>query len=136
MSIINQATPFDNQVVCGVKLVPADGGSAHATYVRHERVCGVTYESGVSQPYLRFSPGYQLPPWARDKKPFKRFVWECEDDRAVNIALDTRDGELIYVCRDGDLDKNLEGLIEDNLEFLLGDAFHNALVEYVRSLRS
>ncbi|MDO4805697.1 MAG: hypothetical protein Q4A07_00470 [Coriobacteriales bacterium] len=136
MSIIKKATPFDNQVICGERLVPADEDSAHAIYVRHGRVCGVTYEKGVSQPYLRFSPGYQLPPWARDKKPFKRFVWECEDERAVNIRLDTHDGELAYICRDDNIDKNIEDLVEDNLELLLGDTLYDALVEYVRSLKN
>ena len=135
MVVNKQATPFDNQIVCGVRFIPADENSAHATYVRHGRVCGVTYERGISHSYLRFNPGYQLPLWAHDKKPFKHFVWECEDDRAVNIRLDARDGELVYICHDDNIDKNLEKLIEDNLEFLLGNAFHDALVEYVRSLK-
>lgn len=132
MIIANPATPFDNQIVCGERLVPASEHSVHATYMRHGRVCGVTYEY-APLPYLRFHPGYQLPRWARDKRPFKRFVWECEDDRAVNITLDTNDGEIAYICCEDNVNENLEELIEDTLEFLLGDAFYEALVEYVSS---
>lgn len=134
MIIANPATPFDNQIICGERLVPADKDSAHATYMRHGRACGVTYESGASHPFLRFHPGYQLPRWARDKRSFKRFVWECEDDRAVNITLDPDDGELAYICHDDNVNEDLEELIEDTLEFLLGDAFCDGLVEYVSSL--
>lgn len=133
MIIENPATPFDNQVICGERFVPADKDSAHATFVRHGRVCGITYESGTTSPYLRCNPGYQLPPYARDKKSFKRFVWECEDDRAVNVRLDVRDGELVYICRDDNLNEHIEETIEGCLEFLLGDTFHDELVDYVSS---
>ncbi len=133
MIIANTATPFDNQVVCGQRLIPADKESAHAVYVRHGRACGITFEVGTSRPYLRCNPGYQLPPYARDNKSFKRFVWGCEDDRAVNIRLDKRDGELYFFCDDDDLSENLEEKVEGCLEFLLGSTFYDELVKYVSS---
>ena len=134
MIITDRATPFDNQVICGERLIPADRYSAHATYLRHGRVCGITYEIGPAGPYLRCNPGYQLPPYARARRPFKRFLWECEDDRAIDVTLDTRDGELVFICHDDHLDENSEATIESCLEFLLGDTFHDELVEYVRKL--
>jgi hypothetical protein len=133
MIIRGEVTPFDNQLACGERLIPADDESAHATYLRHGRVCGITYDTSTTSPHLRFSPGYQLPPCARDKRSFKRFVWECEDERAVNLTLDERDGELTLFCNDRDLDDTIEDTIEEYLEFLLGDAFHDELVAYVRS---
>ncbi|MBR3314100.1 MAG: hypothetical protein IKG18_08175 [Atopobiaceae bacterium] len=134
MIIAETATPYDNQTICGERLIPADKDSAHAVYLRHGRACGVTYECGRTRPYLRFNPGYQLPPYARDKKGWKRFVWECEDERAINMNADDRDGEIVYICDDDDVNENLEEKIESGLEFLLGDTFYGELCEYVSSL--
>lgn len=136
MIICESSTPYDLKTVCGEVMVPADRDSAHAVYTRDGRSCGVTYESGSSLPYLRCNPGYQLPHYARDKERWKRFVWECEDERALAIRMDARDGELCYICHDEGIADNLDAKVEECLSFLLGDAFFGELVGYVRSFEA
>ena len=133
MIIKEKATPLDGKVVCGERFVPADGDSAFAVYERNGRVCGVTYETGLVHPYLRCCPAYQLPPFARDKRGWSKLMWELDDDRAMDVDLDERDGEIVYRYRDDDLLDNVESVIEEVLDFLLGDEFHEALVGFVRS---
>lgn len=133
MIIEEKSTPLDGTIVCGERFVSADGDSALAVYERNGRVCGVTYEMGLFRPYLRCNPAYQLPPFARDKRCWSKLMWEMEDDRAMDVRLDENDGEITYIYRDDDLPDNVEAAIEEVLDFLLGDEFHDALVGFVHS---
>ena len=133
MIIEEKATPLDGKVVCGEQFVPADGDSAFAVYERNGRVCGVTYESGLFHPYLRCCPAYQLPSFARDKRGWSKLMWELEDERAMGVRLDERDGEIVYRYDAENLPEGIEAAIEEVLGFLLGDEFHDVLVGFVRS---
>lgn len=136
MVIKSKATPIDGLRILGETFSPADDDSAQAVYERNGRVCGVTYESGAVHPYLRYSPGYQLPPNARDKGAWRRFVWNFEDDRAVNLKMDVRDGEVLYISKNLPGIVDLEKTVDGDLDFVLGDELYDALVDYVRSFTS
>lgn len=86
---------LDGATVCGQTLRAADEDSAYAVYRMPSSACGVTFEQGTRKPYLRLCPAIQIPEAAR--AGFERFVFECEDDRMVDLKLDEDDGEVTLV---------------------------------------
>ena len=134
MTIKTKSTPVDGLRVLGETFIPVGEGASQAIFERNGRTCGITYKNGAVRPYLRCAPGYQLPPWARDGRSWKRFTWSCEDNRAINITVDERDGELIYCGRNISKGEDIAAAVEDCLDLLLGDVFYSELVGYVRAL--
>lgn len=144
MIIAEPTTMFGKESVFGEKLIPSQKELAYATYVRHGRICGIHFGMQGPVAYARFTPGYQLPPIARDEDAFGRFTWRCENDLATELQVDENDGEIylsvinqeLDICRPDMVDTWLDETIDEYLEFLLGDTFHDELVEFVRSLIS
>lgn len=132
MFVTEKATPVDGTIVAGSVFTAVDEDSASAVFERNGRVCGIIYEMGSNRPYLRCSPGYQIPPFARNRSAWLEYMWNLDDDRAFDIRLDEDDGELTYIHRDDNLLENLDSAIENVLEFLTGDELYDAIVEYVR----
>ena len=62
---------IEGTVLCGQTLWPFDDDAVYAVYRLENLSCGLTVEKGSKSPYLRLTPGIQLPPELRDG--FERF---------------------------------------------------------------
>ncbi len=112
--------------------------NSHAIYQRTNCTYGVDIvcDREENRSYLRIAPAWQLPPFARNKRGFLRFLFEeVDDDRAGVIRLDPEDGEVrcwIDVDRSqgSDPDPEMLGeLIDGYLGFL--DSMYPQVVAYV-----
>lgn len=128
------STALDGTVVMAgdsaTEFRPSDEESSVAFYELNGRCCSVRCIRGN---ILYASPGYQLPPEARDRAKWAAFIWSLDDDRGFSVLMDPWDGELVYLppFRPGK-GVSTESAIADAVEFLLGDdGLYPALVEFV-----
>lgn len=134
MSIVKSGvTPLDGLTLGrgGTAFAPCDADSSYAFYERDGRGCSVIYELGIDQPFLRFSPNWMLPEGARDRRAWQRFVFELDDDRALQLKVDFRDGEVRYLYSDEPLEDlgDIERAIEEGVEFVT--SLYPDVVRYV-----
>lgn len=118
--------------VCGQVLAPCDGDSVYAIYRMKNCSCGLTVEKGSKAPYLRLTPGIQLPRELRAS--FERFQFECDDESMVDLELDRGDGEL--TLRRGLRSADDPAAIEEALAPMLtwvDEVAYPALIEHIRS---
>lgn len=92
MLCIDNDLNLTGAVICGKTFYPTEEDSVCAVFDLDGCSCGVTVEEGRSNPYLRLTPGIQLPPEARDG--FRRFQFEHDDDAMMDLSLDADDGEV------------------------------------------
>lgn len=100
-----------------------EGGivDSYAVYERDGFACGVNYIVIQGHQGLRFSPNYQIPRGARSMLAWQKFMFEeVEDPRALNLKLDTTDGEIQYLSEDFEVDdrESVTAAIERSLDFL------------------
>lgn len=134
MMMGNGSTFLDGATVRGVPFSPEDGDSSYGVFELDGRRCGVFLEAddGPRKGHLRFCPGFQLPPGARDADKFYEWAWG-RDDRMSEVVVDPTDGEVVFIQNDLPLGtvEDVGAAVADGIEFLLGDEFHEALVAYV-----
>jgi len=104
---------LEGTVVCGETLKPFDEDAVYAIYRMSNAVCGLTVEKGSKNPYLRLTPGIQVPKELRDG--FERFQFECDDDGMLDLSIDRKDGELV-------LRRDLRNLQPETIERTLAPA--------------
>jgi hypothetical protein len=92
MQIDHLDHPCCDAVIAGQTFHPSDNDAVYAVFVGKNGPCGVTVEPGKLRPWLRLTPGIQLPADACDG--FERFTFECEDDSMVDLVVDRDDGEI------------------------------------------
>lgn len=120
---------IEGSVLCGQTLHPFDEDAVYAIYRMPNIACGLTVEKGSKNPYLRLTPGIQIPKELRDG--FERFQFECDDDGMLDLTIDRSDGELVLRRDVRNLDiKTLEAALAPTLSWL-NDVAHPAIMEYV-----
>ena len=92
MLVNTNETGLCGATVCGQVLHPCDNDSVYAIYQLKRCVCGVTVETGSRWPYLRLTPGIQVPEGVRDD--FERAMFESDEETLGDVDLDRRDGEV------------------------------------------
>lgn len=119
--------------VCGKQLEALNDEMGYAIYERNGRACGVTFGVAGPRAFVQFCPAVQLPPFARNARAWSRRMWDLDDDRATSVKLDVEDGEITYRYTNKDLlDSMDDAVVGSILDFLLGDEFHEAVVDVVR----
>ena len=93
MLITDNDLAVTGATVCGQKFCPEADDSSFAVFRLEHYSCGVTVEKGKARPYLRITPGIQVPKEAR--AGFERFLFECDDEEMVDFDLDHNDGALL-----------------------------------------
>ena len=117
MLITDNDLAVTGATVCGQKFCPEADDSSFAVFGLEHYSCGVTVEKGKARPYLRITPGIQVPKEAR--AGFERFLFECDDEEMVDFDLDHNDGELV-VRRDlrSDSPEDVERALAPTLKWL------------------
>lgn len=115
MLCTNNDIELAGATICGVTFHPCDDDEVYAVFHLNNCCCGATVPMGSTIPYLRLTPGVQIPPAAR--AGFDRFLFECDDDEMVDLKVDTIDGELV-------LRRNLNSLDPGEVERVLDPALH------------
>lgn len=123
---------LEGAVVAGQRLRACDEDSVYAVYRRPNCSCGAVVELGARQPFIRFSPGVQIPPAAR--AGFERFVFEHDDDDMVDLDIDKKDGEVtlqrpIYTVTA----EEAERLIAPTVDWV-NDVAYPAIMAYIASV--
>ena len=119
---------------------PHDHNSSIAFYDRNGISCGVLLirpdadEPGLGA--LRFTPGYQLPRGTRGARAWKRFIFGLDDDEAMQLNLDTEDGEVRLTFVDHNLTTPEQVEIAINRYVDLCTEVYPQVVEYVAGKRA
>ena len=93
MCVFTPSLPLDGAELAGQKLRQVDADSLGCAFDLANLGCGVTYETGAPQPYLRLTPTVQIPEQAREA--MKELLFTHPDERFADMSLDADDGELV-----------------------------------------
>lgn len=117
MSVFTPTLSLDGAELAGQKLRQVDADSLGCAFDLANLGCGVTYETGAPQPYLRLTPTVQIPEQAREA--MKELLFTHPDERFADMSLDADDGELVMrrTIRSGRFE-DAAAELDDCLEFL------------------
>lgn len=130
MLVSGNPTGLVGTTICDQKLAACDDDSAYAIYQLSDCYCGVTFEdSSDRRPYLRLTPGVQIPSEVRPG--FTRMIFESDDERLADLTLDEFDGEITMRVRVSSLEKDeVERELSAALEWL-DKSGYPAIMRYV-----